>query len=82
MKKKLGTVLEEAILREAKERAAREGRPSAELFQDALSAYLHGDPSRGDAERACRLFCSHRSRLTLQEIDGLLREDMLEHEAG
>jgi len=82
MKKKLGTVVEESILLEAKDRAAREGRPLAELFQAALSAYLHGDLPRGDAERACKLFCSHRSRLPLQEIEELLKEDMLEHEAG
>jgi hypothetical protein len=79
MKKKLGTVVEETILVEAKERAAREGRPLAELFQDALSAYIHGDLSRGDAERACRLFCSQRSRLTRQEIEELLKEDLEEH---
>lgn len=77
MKKKIGTVLEEDILTEAKERAVREGRPLAEILQDALVAYLHGDMTRGDAERACKLFCSHGSSLNLDEIDELLQEDML-----
>jgi hypothetical protein len=78
MKKKLKTVVEETILLEAKERATWEGRPLTELFQDALSAYLDGDLSRGDAERACSRFCSHRGRLTLQEIDELLEKDLEE----
>jgi hypothetical protein len=78
MKKKIGTVIEEDILTEAKLRAAREGRPLSEIFQEALSAYLHGDAGRGDAERACKLFCSHRSHLSLEEINEILEEDLLE----
>ncbi len=77
MKKKIGTVLDERVLTEVKERAVREGRPMAEILQDALIAYLHGDVARGDANRACKLFCSHGSSLNLDEIDELLQEDML-----
>jgi len=76
-KKKIGTVLDPKILGEAKQRAAREDRPLSDLFQEALVLFLHGAGSRGDAERSCRLFCSHQSRLDLSEINELLEEDVL-----
>ncbi len=77
MKKKVGTVIEEKVLIEAKQRAAVEGRPLSDILQEALIDYLRGSVKRGDAEHACRLFCSHGSRLPLEEIDELLEEDML-----
>jgi hypothetical protein len=76
-KKKIGTVLDEAILGEAKQRALRENRPLSGLLEDALVEYLHGGGPRADAERSCRLFCSHRSRLDLNEINEILDEDVL-----
>ena len=77
MKKKIGTVVEKDILVEAKARAAREHRPLSELFQEALVIYLHGEGPRADAERSCRLFCSHRSQLNLDELNEILEEDVL-----
>lgn len=77
VKKKIGTVLEEDILGKAKVRAAHEHRALSELFQEALVLFLHGEGPRADAERSCKLFCSHRSRLDLSEIDALLEEDGL-----
>ena len=77
MKKKIGTVLEEGILTEAKQRAAQEGRPLADILQDALSFYLHEDIEHSDAMRACEKFCSHGSSLDRQQIDELLNEDVL-----
>ena len=77
MKRKIGTVVEDNILVEAKARAAREQRPLSELFQEALVIYLHGKGPRSDAERSCKLFCSHRSRLELDELSRLLEEDVL-----
>lgn len=77
MKKKIGTVLEEEILGEAKTRAAREHRALSDLFQEALVLFLHGEGPRADAERSCKLFCSHRSRLDLSDINELLEEDVL-----
>ncbi len=46
MKKKVGTVLEERVLREAKARASREGRPLAALLQEATERYLQVGSSR------------------------------------
>ena len=77
MKKKIGTVLEAAVLVEAKARAAREGRALADIIQDALINYLREEVARGDALRACDKFCSHGSALGRHEIDELLQEDML-----
>lgn len=77
MKKKIGTILDIEILTKAKERAIREGRPLADLLQDALAAYLQGGVVQGDSERACKLFCSHGSGLNLEEIEELLQENIL-----
>lgn len=77
MKKKIGTVMEPDILKEAKQRAAREGRSLAEIIQNAMISYLHDDVPAGDALRACEKFCSHGSALDQREIDELLREDAL-----
>ena len=40
MKQKVGTRLEEDVLRRAKRRAADEGRPLSDLIQDAVEKYL------------------------------------------
>jgi len=77
MKRKIGTVIELALLTEAKQRAAQEDRALAEVIQDALGHYLHEVVGRGDAVRACAKFCAHGSSLNRQEIDELLREDVL-----
>jgi hypothetical protein len=77
VKKKIGTVMEEDILAEAKARAAREHRPLSDLLQDALVVYLENEGPRADSERSCKLFCSHKSRLELDEINELLEEDVL-----
>lgn len=77
MKRKIGTVIEEDVLIEAKQRAAQEGRALADVIQDSLTHYLHEDVERSDAVRACEKFCSHGSALDRDEIDELLQEDML-----
>ena len=77
MKRKIGTVVEEEILGEAKARAAHEHRPLSDLFQEALVFFLHGEGPRADVERSCRLFCSHRSQLGLGDLNELLEEDTL-----
>ena len=45
MKKKVGTVIEEGLLRRAKAAAATEGSPLSKLFEEALKEYL--DRRRG-----------------------------------
>ena len=77
MRKKVGTVLEVDVMKEAKVRAARDGRPLADLIQDALIEYLHNDTSTVDALRSCERFCSHGRTLPLAEVNELLQEDLL-----
>jgi len=77
MKKKIGTLLEEEILKKAKERAHRDGRALADVIQDALDHYLHGTSSQEDAMRAAEKFCNHGASLQLDEIDEILRDDVL-----
>jgi hypothetical protein len=77
MKKKIGTLLEEEILKKAKARAHRDGRALADVIQDALARYLHGSTSKEDAMRAAEQFCSHGASLRLDEIDEILSEDVL-----
>ena len=77
MKKKIGTVLEEDIFYEAKKFAAREGWALSELFQAALFSYLHENVAYNDSLRSCDKFCSHKSSLSLDEINEILQDDML-----
>jgi hypothetical protein len=76
MKQKVGTVLEEDVLRRAKRRASEEGRPLSDLIQDALERYLlEGirEPAQRDA--AYLLFCERPMRLTSEQFKQLLDED-------
>ena len=75
VKKKVGTLIEEKLLKEAKHRANQEDRPLAHIIEDALIAYLRRDIFRGDEQAACTRFCSHGGSLKTGEIDGLLEED-------
>jgi hypothetical protein len=77
MKKKIGTLLEEEILSKAKERAQRDGRPLADVIQDALDHYLQSASSNEDGVRAAEKFCAHGVSLRLDEIDEILSEEVL-----
>jgi len=77
MKRKIGTIVDENLFVSVKECAARERRPLADLVQDALQTYLERGAGRtNDTVRACALFCSQRSGLSLAEIDAILQEDV------
>lgn len=76
MKQKIGTVLEDEVVRRAKRRAADEGRPLSDLIQDALESYLTAkalDP--GKRESAFRLFCEQPLRLAPEQFRAVLEED-------
>jgi hypothetical protein len=40
MRRKVSTILDEAVFRRAKLEAARQGRPISEIFEEALGRYL------------------------------------------
>jgi hypothetical protein len=64
MKQKIGTLIEEDIMRLAKRRAAQEGRPLSDLIQEALVRYLStGAASAKERELAYNLFCERPFKL-------------------
>lgn len=76
MKQKVGTLLEEDVLRRAKRRAADEGRPLSDVIQDALESYLSSrsvEPAKRDA--AYQLFCDRPMKLTTAQFKAVLEED-------
>lgn len=77
MKKKIGTVIDDALLAGAKQRAALERRPLAGLIEEALDGYLEGAPGRKDGLRALAKFTAQPGILPPEEIDEILDEDML-----
>jgi hypothetical protein len=76
MKQKVGTLIEEDILRRAKRRAMDEGRPLSDLIQEALESYLSAgaiEPAKRDA--AYQLFCDWPMKLAPEQLKALFEED-------
>ena len=76
MKQKVGTLLEEDILRRAKRRATDEGRPLSDLIQDALERYLSkGMPEPAKRDAAYEIFCERPMRLAPEQLKAVLEHD-------
>ena len=76
MKRKVGTILEEEVIRRAKRQAAEEDRPFSDLIQEALENYLSSripEPARREA--AYQLFCGSPIRLSADQFQAVLEED-------
>jgi len=76
MKQKVGTLIEEEVLRRAKRRAAGEGRPLSDLIQDALASYLSDrtvEPAKREA--AYQLYCERPMKLSTEQFKAVLEED-------
>ena len=76
MKKKVGTLLEEDVLRRAKRRAVDEGRPLSDVIQDALERYLSmglAEPAKREAAYA--LFCERPIKLLPEQFKAVLEHD-------
>ena len=77
MKQKIGTVIEEEIVRLAKRRAAEEGRPLSDLIQDALVQYLRkGKATSKERKIAYHLFCERPMKISPDRLRHVLEEDM------
>ena len=79
MKQKIGTLIDEEVIKLAKRRAIEEGRPLNDVIQDALISYLNrgvSDPHERDA--AYRLFCERPIRLSPAQFEQVLEEDAWE----
>jgi hypothetical protein len=76
MKVKVGTLLEEDVLRRAKRRATDESRPLSDLIQDALEKYLTaGLPEPAHREAAFQLFCERPIKLSAEQFKAVLEHD-------
>jgi hypothetical protein len=76
MKKKIGTLMDEQVLRRAKRRAAEEGRPLNDLFQAAVSEYLaRALPESGQREEAYRVFCERPIPLSPAQFKQIVNLD-------
>jgi hypothetical protein len=76
MKRKVGILLEEDVIRLAKRRAVQEAQPLSDLIQEALVAYLgKKTPDSKKREEAYRTFCERPIRITREQFDAILKED-------
>ena len=76
MRRKIGTLLEERLLKRAKGRAAREGKALNELLEAALEAYLTRGPVRSSrrlVDEGWGVF-----RVTRRQLAAALRHDLLD----
>lgn len=76
MKQKIGTLIEEKVIRLAKRRALEEKRPLSDLIQDALVSYLAGKaPAVREREVAYGLFCEQPIKISREQVSEILDED-------
>jgi hypothetical protein len=77
MKRKIGTLLEENVMRLAKRRAVEEGRPLSDLIQEALVEYLRKDAATpGQRKMAYHVFCERPMKIPPAQLRHVLEEDM------
>ena len=77
MKQKIGTLIEEDVMRLAKRRAAEEGRSLSNLIQDAIVRYLHKEAATPkERKMAYRLFCERPMKIPPEQFRHVLDEDM------
>ena len=78
MKRKIGTLIEEEVIKLAKHRAADESRPLSDLIQDALVSYLSKSvPKPREREAAYRVFCERPIKLSNEQFQEILEEEAL-----
>ena len=76
MKQKIGTILEQDVLRRAKRRAADESRPLSDVIQAALERYLsEGVPQPARRDAAYQLFCERPMLLAPEQLKTVLEHD-------
>ncbi len=76
MRQKLGTLIEEKVMRLAKRRAAEEGRPLYEIIEEALTSYLNGQASsQNERKAAYHMFCERPLKLSRRQFRQILEED-------
>ena len=77
MKKKIGILIEERVMRLAQCRAAEEGRSLSDVIQDALVSYLSDKvPDPKKRENAYQLFCGQPMRMSRRQFKEVLKEEI------
>ena len=77
MKRKVGILLEEGVLKLAKHRALEEGRPLSDVIQESIVHYLSNrvpDPKK--REGAYQIFCERPMRISKQQFKQIMEEDV------
>jgi hypothetical protein len=76
MKRKVGTLLGEEVLKLAKHRALEEGRSLSDVIQESIVHYLSNKvPDPRKREKAYQLFCERPMRISKQQLKEILEED-------
>ena len=78
MKQKVGTLLEEELVKEVRRVAAEEGRRISDVISDALAGYLaERRPDQQRAMRAYRVFCESPMPIEPADLQLIMDDDML-----
>lgn len=78
MKQKVGTLLEEDLVREVRRVAAEEGRRMSDVISEALAGYLsERRPDQQRAMRAYRVFCESPMPVEPADLQLIIDDDML-----
>lgn len=78
-KKKVGTVLDEEIVKKIKARSAKEGRTISDIIQDALIKYNEAEFTKSEIRKsAVARFCSNPFNIKTNELNELLNGDYYE----
>jgi hypothetical protein len=77
VKRKVGIVLEEGVLKLAKHRALEEGRPLSDVIQESIVHYLSNKvPDPKKRERAYQIFCHRPMRISKQQFKEIVEENV------
>lgn len=76
MKTKIGTIIDEEVLRKLKEYSVKENRSISDVIQDALTNFFRGDlkPREMRIQTVERL-CSKPFNLPIEELNEIIEED-------
>ena len=78
MKQKVGTLLDEDLVREVRRVAAEEGRRMSDVISEALAGYLaERRPDQQRALRAYRVFCESPMPVDPADLQLIVDDDML-----
>jgi hypothetical protein len=77
VKRKVGILLEEGVLKLAKHRALEEGRPLSDVIQESIVHYLSNKvPDSKKRERAYQIFCERPMRISKQQFKEIMEENV------